>query len=227
MRRWLLFLALLLVHSPAWASWTLLQHVVNTSCSGTSCSVTVSSTGAGHVLVGAAFLGTSPTVISSMSGGGTWTLCSACHGGGNYDLAYNLSSSSGATTITFNWSATDTAKVDVLEYSTNNGPATLDTSGRYFDGTSCTSCLGLTLTLSGTNDLVIQTATGGTNVTAIVAPFTSPADVFSGLGVGGSINTASGSPPTFTMSGATTSTRGAAIAFAELPTFTSRKPLTY
>jgi hypothetical protein len=46
----LFILALLLFSLPSWATWTIVQHVVNTACGATSqtCVIPVSATGSGH-----------------------------------------------------------------------------------------------------------------------------------------------------------------------------------
>jgi len=96
----LTFLSLALSSAPAWATWSLVQHVTKTNCaSSTTCAVGagdgLAATGAGHLLVGIAAQGNFDSVISSVSGGGTWALCpsSTCHINKS-DAAYVLNSSS-------------------------------------------------------------------------------------------------------------------------------------
>src|ERR1700761_8371561 len=110
--KWLLsVITALFLCMPASATWTVVQAKSNSCGSTNACAVTVSSTGAGHVLVIFFNTDTSTTTISSVTGGGTWTLCgSTCHVGnvssGYMDPSSTLSSPSGATTITANLSAT-------------------------------------------------------------------------------------------------------------------------
>lgn len=215
----LLFVALT---SPAWATWTKVQCVKTDPCgTGAACNITVSSTGTGHVGVVSAFLRIGDH-ITSVSGGGTWTLCAASGCNKNHtDMAYNLLTSSGATTITVNFSASQTTPdvaVEFCEYSTTAGPPLLDVIGTV-GSCSGNACSGLALTLTGTNDVITQTITNGSaTISAISGTYTNPFDTYkTGNGaLGGAINIASGAAPTWTVGG----TGGgdiAAIAFKESP----------
>src|SRR5581483_8583218 len=112
-----LFFSLLIVlacSSPCWATWALISATTPKSCAAsTSCAVTVASTGSGHLMVARAAFASSSSVITSASGAGTWVHPTGCHGsdanGGGGDWIYNLSSTSGATSVTLNYSPADTS----------------------------------------------------------------------------------------------------------------------
>jgi hypothetical protein len=59
------------------ASWSLVQHVSNTSCprNNAVCTVTVGATGSGNVLIAVVLDTILDPSISSISGAGTWNLC--------------------------------------------------------------------------------------------------------------------------------------------------------
>jgi len=205
---------------PAWASWTLVQHPNNAACSGTSCSVTVSATGSGHLITVIVQPNTATnTTISSVSGGGTYTHCTNCAAsngaGGAIDASYTLSSTSGATSISATLSQSGGASwtMEVFEYSFTNGPISLDASGNRVQTTNVANPAGVALTLTGTNDVIVQGGWYTTPFTAISSPYSSPADFPGGNGAAGAINTSSGTAPTWTA----TSGQGPfmAIAFKE------------
>ena len=210
-------------------TFTVTQFAVNTACTATSqtCDVTVSSTGSGHVLAAGTVLNINDGGITAVSGGGTWALCpaSGCYQTDNNarttDLAYCLSSTSGATTITVTRTTTTSAtwQAAVWELSFTGSSASLDTFGKRQQSTATTSPAGVTLTLTGSNDAIIQIIrTGGTTPSAISAPYNLHAGS-GGAGWAESINTVSGTAPTWT----TGSGRAAlsAIAFAEITSSTT------
>jgi hypothetical protein len=245
MRLWLAILALLIqplasfpqqpmggvtVQPSSSKTWTLVQHPINaTSCNSTSCSITVSSTGSGHLgviwIISQNGTGSS---ISSVSGGGTWVVpspgTSACSNNtiGASLCAYNLSLSSGVTSIsiTTNGFMFDSV-IEFLEYSwTGGGSATLDTqSSTAGTGVFNTSWPGQSLTLSGSSDVIVQgISLSDGPCSSITSPYTNPADFTASsagtgwLGIGGSINTSSGSAPTWSCSSTELESTGA-IAF--------------
>ena len=204
---------------------TLVQKASNASCAGNSanCSVTVAATGASHLLiVSAAWPGAFS--ISSVSGGGSWVCPANAVGADNGSLGsamcYVLSSTSGATTITVNTSAVPNGgwTIEFREYSPT-GTLTFDTAGNVDDSTNCTSCSGVNLTLSGTNDLIVQLVNPTGSVTAVSSGW--GGTDFPGpdyIGIADEIQTSSGAAPTWTTSNGHAS--GAALAF-QLGTVTS------
>lgn len=177
------------------------------SCSAgtSSCTVTVSSTGAGHLLVAiTAFSDASTRSLSSVSGGETWTHCAGTNGC-NFgtsplwtDASYVLSAAGGATALTCNLSsaASDYIACIVLEYAWSGSTITFDTSNGGSDN-YCTSCAGQALTIGGSKDVIIQVGVPLNSLTAITGSYTTPG-LFHGAAVAGMINTNDGTAPTWT-----------------------------
>lgn len=185
---------------------TLVQHPHNGACTtGTTCAITVASTGTGHLLFAIATGGNN--AIQSVSGGGTWALCttSECRSGKS-DIAYCLASTSGATTVTITFTGSNSgAAAAVFEYSFTGSSASYDKGGNNtLSGQAGSNpATGIALTLTGTSDVIVQSMWGNVvNVTAVSAPYTQPADFNGGIGYVGAINTSSGTAPSWTMSGA-------------------------
>lgn len=210
----LTLLALTLLCPPCWASWTMVQHTITPDgtrpCSNsTSCSMTVTSTGAGHLLVLVHVMG-SPMLQTGLSGGGTWVhpggdASSTCGviglQGGSIDVAYVLSSTAGATTISWNtngFSFHDTAELYEFSYA---GTINFDVCGVFDTNGFAFNPFGITLSLTGTNDAIIQVATVSHNsFTAIDSGYTGDFSGEGGLhhGLGYKINTSSGTAPRWT-----------------------------
>ena len=214
---------MLLISTRLWATWSLTQVKGNGSCAGnnSTCSVTVTSTGSGHVLFVGVIVPRTAT-ITSASGGGTYTLCgTTCRNGntttGFTDGAYVLSSTSGVTSISATVSTTfgggSTWVTFVLELSTDSGPALFDTSNNNLVTTNCTSCTGTALTLGGTNDAIVTWASCGGTCSGITT-YTNDLANPSGDGVAHLLNTASGTAPNWSQSPSSNLT-SAAIAFKE------------
>lgn len=189
--------------SGSGARWTLVQHAHNYTCTATApgdspCTVTVTSTGAGHLLLllSSAFQSgtsaqTTPT-FRSASGDGLWTHCpsNVAASGNNSNLAfeatdcaYILSSTGGATSVSFTWNLkanTTTANIDVefLEVSRSTGTAILDASGSTSNNNCSTgSCIGPALTLNGASEFVAQWIAHSDGCSAISgASYTNPFD---------------------------------------------------
>lgn len=198
----LIAIALCFCITPSWATWTFL-HSANSTCGTGTCAITVTSTGSGNLLVATGGRGgsgagsmTSPTNGCSAS----WTHdANALNSGapGFEDIWYCLNSASGVTSITLNTAATFDHGT-VSEYSTTSGPPLADVCSNR-TGATATSQPGVTLTLTGTNDVIVQGASCAATITAVSplayhAPFAVP----NGNGVAGSTNTASGTAPTWT-----------------------------
>jgi len=198
------FLALLvmLITTPAWATFTLVQAKVNSACASSTCTVTVTSTGAGHgIIVGIAM--SSNVTISSVSGGGTYTLCGVgCQKGnattGWTDMAYTTNSTSGATGITITFSAGASGVAFAWEVSSSS-TISFDVVGGVLQTTNCTSCTGASLGLTGSNDFIAAIASCGGTCSA-VTPYTSDNSFPSGDGQAHALNTGSGTAPTWTQS---------------------------
>lgn len=166
---------LFLLTSPAWATWTLVQHTSNVACTGGSCTVTVSSTGAGHLGV----INTATTnnvTISSISG---FTLCGVnCQNfdgagsAGAIDAAYDLVLAGGLTSIPVTFSNTvGGGIVEFTEWAYTAGPISFDTSADVLRSVAASPQTGPAFTLSGTHDLVIQFCNSSANLTAVSSPY--------------------------------------------------------
>jgi hypothetical protein len=208
----------------AGGSWSLIQKTGFNACSaGTSCVVTVSSTGAGHLGVIMGHTNTGTVTITSVTGGGTWLEPAGCHinGGGSIgaeSCAYTLSTTASVTSYTVNLSASSVSSFIFYEYSWSGSSFALDTGasgglGTVSDGTSGTSLAGVGLTLACTKCIIVQgLSTSGGNVTGVSTPYSN----FQGTSFAGQAdleNSNSGTAPTFTNSNSQTAA-GAAIAIA-------------
>lgn len=193
----------------AGGEWTLVQHVNKANCGGQqNCTATVSSTGAGHLLVAiaSAYQTTSAITFSAISGDSTWTHCPAGYLDHNYsgstrvatDCAYILSATGGATSIQWTWSASASNyfSLEVMEFAWSGSSISYDT-GNVGTDTTCTSCNGQALTLTGAKDVVIQWAVpGGPNITSVDAGWSTNADIdANGYGFAHKLNISSFSVP--------------------------------
>jgi hypothetical protein len=222
MRRLLTILLIGLSCTYAHASCnTVVQHKTSAACTTTSCAVTVTSTGSGHILV-YGYVGnlTATATISSVSGGGTWTHCSNCSAkdsnGDQVDISYTLASTGGVTTITATLSSAPALGGGTVWELSCTGVAALDTSGSNVHNTACTTCAGEPLTLSGASDAIVQiTAPAGT-ATAVTSPYNSNQDFpqSGDFGDAGAVSQSSGSAPNWTTSSGVNAF--AAIAFNDV-----------
>jgi hypothetical protein len=221
----LLPLLLLLCATPAHATWTLVQVKDNTASCNASCPVTVTATAAGNLLVAGVIAANTGITISSVSGGcaGTWTRAASTAvsgaGDGSSELFYCLNSSAAATTVTLTLSGSPNGLGVVWEAHSTNGSIAVDSgatpSGTKTD-TSCTSCAGTALTLSGNNDFIAALAPCGSSCTGLTGTgWTNDLANASGDGIGHGITTGSlTAPATWTQSPAGTLVSNAA-AFQE------------
>lgn len=213
-----LWMLILLAASPAWATFSLVQSVASAACGGTSatCAVTVASTGSGNVILVWLAGSADPalSVISSVSGGGTYSVpagCAITDAGNNFSAscAYTLSSTSGTTsiTVTRNNSTTEVWRVYVEEYSFTGSGVALDPGGSGGVGTvdqtsTCSTCTGVPLSIaSGPNDLIGQFAVGnsGVSVSSVAGLYVLESAVASS-GYADNLNTTSGAAVSWTFS---------------------------
>lgn len=175
------------VPSSSSPTWAFVQAADNFNCSAssTTCSVTVSATTSGSILVAADYQpsGYNGHIASGSGGGGTWTLCastgclaSATGDLGAMDLAYNITGTGGATSISLTVSSAPSVAwglaIDEWKCTANCGAIALDQSSRTATSSSCSSsCTAASFTgLAGTSDLLIQ----GINVDNSPGTITSP-----------------------------------------------------
>lgn len=192
-------------------TFTLVQNLGNFCSSSTTCAVTVSSTGSGHLLfLQAGNSSGAADYLSSVSGGGTWVVPSSCQindsSTGAVSCAYSLSSSSGTTTVNLTFGASSAYSVAFWEYSFTLGSTSLDTCGTGDNTTAATTQSGVALTLSGSSDVLLQATTGNTTIggpTSISSPYghlTGPSIPLQFFGGADSENSSSGTAPTWTWS---------------------------
>jgi hypothetical protein len=212
-----------LISFPVWAgTFANIQKPCNTACptSGTTCAVTVTSTGTGHIMVAIAFRDTAGATqtISSVSGAGTWVHPTGANGvdatAGSSDSAYNLSSTSGVTSITLTLSAAvaTTWAACVEEYSFTASGVAFDVAGSRDQSTAAANFTGVGLTLAGGNQLIVQYGNDSGTCSGVSAGYGDT--VFPNNNcLADALNTSSGTAPTWT----STSGRAAlgAIAFKE------------
>lgn len=205
----------------AGAAWTLVSTTTsNANCIYTTnnCDV-VATIGAGHLLVFYSY--TNSPVSYSSATGDSFTHCPASaansgSGGYSVDCAYVLSAAGGTNvTYTFTWSGNASGIVVILlEYSYFGGSVSYDTGNA---ATAGTGSPGPSLTLSGTNDVVVQVNAAPCYPTGISgAAYTNPsflADSANFGAIAGAINQTSYSAPTWTSACSYFSTAVSAVAF--------------
>ena len=134
------------------------------SCSST-CTLTIPATGAGHLLFIEAG-DESFTNITSVSGGGNWVVpngANTCQiqqniaGQNNAaSCAYNLSSTSGTTSLTVTMSGAASTNFAIWEIATTIGSFMFDAQGSAVNNTTGFYTNGPSLALSGKNDVIFQ-----------------------------------------------------------------------
>lgn len=202
------------------ATATLIQHPV-VDCVGTvsTCAVTVSSTGTGHLLVITAAGGGATATITGISAGGTFVPCTGCTVTGaatgvSLEGGWVLSSTSGVTSITVTFSTTlGHPVVSIAEYSCT-GTISHDVDGTVDSSSNTSPFPGVALTLAGTNDVITQWAGGvAVDPTAISGAYTAFIDhPAAGFAFAAAINTVVGTAPNWTAAGNAGGDTGAAIA---------------
>ena len=133
----------------------------------TTCTLTIPSTGSGHLLFIEAG-DESFTHITSVSGGGSWVVptgSNSCQAqlaiasqNNAASCAYALSSTSGTTSITVTMSGGAATNFAVWEVATNTGAFVLDTQASVINNSNSFYPTGPALTLSGKNDVIFQLA---------------------------------------------------------------------
>jgi len=224
-----LFILCALVVTPyVNAAWTFRQGVRLTTCASSSntCTLTISGTvgGAGDVV--AIFLAcqgaNSTCAISSATLGAanaTLVASSGCQtsasSAGSIDCAYFIAPAASQTSIVLTNAISPTSGwyVGAVECSTS-GTASFDKAGALATTSNVTNPLGPTLTLSGTNDCIVQSIRPQVAASAIGGGYT---DAYSSFVVTLSgaylLNTNSGTGPTWTTGSGHASADG--IAFSE------------
>jgi len=241
--------------TPCGGTATVIQYGYTTSCVGngsnTTCTITPSSaSGAGHLGAIIAWFSqsssASSTGITQVSGNDHgitgWTSCpshscfatvgtpaTGCKAGYcSEDIYYNPSLTGGDTSFTVTLGSPPPTYFQVWygEWALpGTGGAHYDASGSGADSTACTSCAGQALTLTDTQDIVLQTQNSSQECTAISGPYSDPVDVVPINEYGGiaaaAIDQTSAVTPTYTCTSGTVPV--AALALAEC---TAARPAT-
>ena len=151
----------------------------------------------------------------------SYTHCSNCNGKStdiNTDMAYALSSNSGATSITVTRSGAGTNNwyVGMVELSLTGSSVSVDTSNNAHSEASQSTVTGVTLSPTGANDAIIQSiyVLSCCNVNSIDSGYTI---MGTGHNTGSAykLNITSGTAPIWTLSASTTEAAMSAMAFVE------------
>lgn len=131
------------------------------ACAANPCTVTVTSTGSGHLLVLTATEDSgSARYITSASGGGTWVVPAGCQSlnaaSGATSCAYVLSSSSGTTSVSVTYTAGTALHVTFWEYLVSPGTASFGKTGVQNTTSGATPVPGVGLTGLGSSDVIFQ-----------------------------------------------------------------------
>lgn len=226
MRKLLLLLPLLLfIPARASATFTLVQSPENTACpsGNATCVITVASTGTGNLLDISAFYSSTATISSASGACPSWVHPSGTHGtdGSTFsnDMIYCLASTSGVTSISVTLSAAPTgawhAQLREIHFT---GPSVSVDAGtpngaNAFRTPATTAPAGVTFTISGANDAMVQAINPAGTCSAITTYTNIDTDGSGSVCSAVLLNSASGSPPTWTTTSGTACVSG--IAFTE------------
>lgn len=141
-------------------TWTCVQHTFKPTCAS-PCTIAFASTGTGHAgIITASLFGSAVTISSISTEAGTWTDpgCSINDAtAGELDSWYNTSLTNGITGVTVTMSGAGSPDITFEELA-NSGTISYDTCATRDQSTGATSIAGATLTLTGTDDWVVQAA---------------------------------------------------------------------
>jgi hypothetical protein len=160
--------------------------------------MTVGSTGSGHLLVMHLIL-QGGAISGVPSGGGSWV----CPAGANIvDMytCYVLSSSSGVTTITATAATTGTWRDAGFYEIAYTGSTSLDTDNAVNNSTSSASQAAPSLTLSGSQDFILQGIYSSVVISSISGTWNFNTEVSNTRGTAYLLNAASYTAPTWTLS---------------------------
>lgn len=219
----LVLIAALLLPLSASATITLIQNP-GASCGSSPCTITFTATGSNHlgILTVLNDDGAGGRYVSSISGAGTWSVPAGAQANGDsgaVSAAYCLSLTGGVTSITITFNVSAGYAVQFWEYSSTD-TFLLDAVGTLVDNTgTATSWPGVALTLSGSNDVIVQ---GEVNFNSRSFTISSPYGNLTALSgfeqAADSENTASGTAPTWSpVGGSATKNLENAIAIKEGP----------
>lgn len=178
------------------------------SCStGTTCAITVTSTGSGDAGTIAMVTTTAPPngIVSATGCQTSWAVvrgaASAAYGTSAYqDWAYCPKLTGGVTSITVTFWTSITTPSLVFWDTPLTGQVFFDTGNGLYDSANCTSCTGTALTLNLGNDVIFTFAVPDNSLSAVSSPYTADQSFPGGTGMAHLLNTVSGTAPTWTQS---------------------------
>lgn len=192
----------------------------NCVTSSATCTITVGSAAGGSVGTVCVQIGASTGSLSTVTGGGTWVVDASSRGtdatlNAAVQCAHNLNMTAATTSVVCNWSAALAGnQCQYFNFSGTGSTFTLDTSNNVDDTVACTTtCAGVALTLTTSNNYILIQAQNGATASAINQSYT--AVFVNGDGIAYKINqTTAGTTPNWTQ----TSGRmvGGAIAIFEV-----------
>jgi hypothetical protein len=221
-----LILCLALLCSPAWATWTCKDGGTgctvttqrNCTTSTATCTITVGSTTGGSVGIVCAQMGSAQS-LSSVTGGGTWAVdassrASDATANDAVECAHNLNMTAATTSVVCNYPSTSAGtQCQYFNFAGTGSSFTFDAANNIDDTVACTSCAGVDLTLTTSNNYILIQVQEAAMASAITQSYT--AMFLNGDGFAYKINqTAAGTTPNWTQ----TSGRmvGGAIAIYEV-----------
>lgn len=213
-----LFILWMCATPAAHATWTLKQHVINSAGCTSPCTIAVSATTAGSLLVWVGHFGAAAGTMTSMTGG-TSVHPASCAGTvastNSADVAYVLSATGGTTSIV-GTASLGFNSADVLEY-TGSGPFSID--GACVVRNVTTAAVNLAGVahgaLTGTNDVILQFGAFNGNASGCPNSAASPADFPNGNAACGLINSTTIAAGTYTNTSSKASL--VTIAFKDTP----------
>ncbi len=237
MRKLFTFLVVIVLTSPAWATFTCgTPASINACGTTTACAITVTSTNAGAFeIVGYGAAATSKTITSvtcapnGCTSGNAFVHCSSCAAsianGASSDLYYTLNSASGNTTITVNHtsSATSATGAFFMECTFTGTSIAVDSgtpNGNTVSNTTNTLRGGVPVTISGTNDVIVQLLAASTSITvsaispAAYSVLSAITEASGSQAFAAAPNSTTGTTPTWTFSSNAFSA-GSALAISE------------
>jgi hypothetical protein len=200
-------------------AWTVINHTPDSlpsACNNSAtCTVTFPAIGAGHFLAVVIMTSGSnePAYSGITGGGGTWNNCTACFSTATAEgfsesdiIAYNLDPSAGTDSLQLALSeAAGGWAIEVIEGAWSGTTVAYDAGNSVNAAQACsgTTCPGLSVSISGSNDFIIQANQPFQHtITAISggAGYTAFQDFLSsyGGGVAGATGTTNGAAPSWT-----------------------------
>ena len=220
MKKPALIVGLFFLHAlPLSATITEIQHPQTgtgyCSTTTTTCTLNVAATGTRHFgIVMITLLSSKNTWVTSVTDnkGGAWTVPGSSGSGGCYQFygtygstgcAYNLALPAGVTQITGTWSSPipEGAEFEFREFAYTGPSVSLDSIGTFAqpNGIPGPTITGISPSLSGTNDVIVQSFASGSDYASAVSVYGNANLHYAWFGSADLLNTTSTAPPVFTV----------------------------